>query len=56
MEDIVPHLTAVNEICSPLAEQILADHQKGAITSGEGVALLLDTRMTTLLEKFTCCE
>jgi hypothetical protein len=50
MEDIVPHLTSVNEICSPLAEQILADHQKGAITSGEGVALLLDTLMTTLLQ------
>jgi hypothetical protein len=50
MEDIVPHLTAVNEICSPLAEQILADHQTGAITSGEGVTLLLNTRMTTLLQ------
>jgi hypothetical protein len=50
MEDIVPHLEAVNEICSPLAEQILSDHQKGLISSSEGVASLLDTRMTTLLQ------
>ena len=50
MEDIVPHLAVVNEICSPLAEQILLDHQKGLISSNEGVALLLDTRMATLLQ------
>jgi hypothetical protein len=50
MEDIVPHLESVNEICSPLAEQILSDHQKGLISSSEGVASLLDTRMTTLLQ------
>ncbi len=49
MEDIVPHLETVNEICSPLAEQILSDHQKGLISSSEGVASLLDTRMATLL-------
>jgi hypothetical protein len=44
------YLTVVNEICSPLAQQILEDHQKGYITSGEGVALLLDTPRTTLLQ------
>jgi hypothetical protein len=55
MEDIVPHLTTVNEICFPLAEQILADHQKGSITGGEGVVLLLDTRMTTLLHHQPVC-
>ncbi len=50
MEDIVPHLAAVNEICSPLAEQILVDHKKGLISSREGVVVLLDTRMTILLQ------
>ena len=49
MEDIIPHLRSVNEICTPLAEQILADHQKGDTTSSEGVELLLNTLMTTLL-------
>jgi hypothetical protein len=50
MEDIIPHLETVNEICSPLAEQILSDHHKGLISSSEGVASLLDTRMATLLQ------
>ena len=50
MEDIIPHLPSVNEICTPLAEQILADHKKGDTSSSEGVALLLNTRMTTLLQ------
>ena len=50
MEDIIPHLPSVNEIYTPLAEQILADHKKGDTTSSEGVALLLNTRMTTLLQ------
>ena len=26
MEDITPHLPSVNEICAPLAEQILSEH------------------------------
>ena len=50
MEHIIPHLMSVNEIYTPLAEQILADHQKGDTTSIEGVVLLLNTRMTTLLQ------
>ena len=50
MEDITPHLTSVNEICSPLAEQIIADHQKGDITSSDGVEVLLNTRRTTFLQ------
>ncbi len=50
MEDIIPHLMSVNEICTPLSEQILVDHQKGDTTSSEGVALLLNTRMKTLLQ------
>ncbi len=50
MKDIVPYLEVVNEICSPLAEQILSDHQKGLISSSEGVASLLNTRMVTLLQ------
>jgi hypothetical protein len=50
MEDIIPHLETVNEICSPLAEQILSDHHTGLISSSEGVPLLLDTRMATLLQ------
>jgi hypothetical protein len=50
MEDIIPHLTSVNEICTPLTEQILTDHKKGNTTSSEGVVLLLNTRTTTLLQ------
>ncbi len=48
LEDIISHLSSVDEICTPLAEQILADHKKGDITSSDGVALLLETRITTL--------
>ncbi len=33
LEDIIPHLTSVDEICTPLAEQILDDHKRGDITS-----------------------
>jgi hypothetical protein len=48
MEDIIPHLTSVNEICTPLSEHILVDHRKDDTTSSEGVTLL-NTHMTTLL-------
>jgi hypothetical protein len=33
MEDIIPHLTSVNEICAPLSEHILVDHRKDDTTS-----------------------
>jgi hypothetical protein len=50
LEDIMPHLPFVDEICTPLSEQILGDHKRGDIISSDGVDLLLNTRMTTLLQ------
>ena len=49
MEDIIPQLPPVDKIHTPLEEQILADHKKGDITTSDGVSLLSNTHMVTLL-------
>jgi hypothetical protein len=36
MEDIIPHLTSVNEICTPLTEQILSDHKRTITVAARG--------------------